>query len=49
MLSKKWTCEIHICVYVFAQIMYTFLGHYNLFQAIEKYATPKQTSNTLQK
>jgi len=22
--------------------MYTFLGYYNLFQAIEKYATPKQ-------
>jgi len=28
--------------------MYTFLGHYNLFQAIENYVTPEQTSNTLQ-
>jgi len=29
--------------------MYTFLGHYNLFQAIKNYVTPEQTSNTLQK
>jgi len=29
--------------------MYTFLGYYNLFQAIENYVTPEQTSNTLQK
>jgi len=29
--------------------MYTFLGHYNLFQAIENYGTPEQTANTLQK
>jgi len=29
--------------------MYTFLEHYNLFQAIENYVTPEQTSNTLQK
>ena len=29
--------------------MYTFFGHYNLFQAIENYVTPEQTSNTLQK
>jgi len=29
--------------------MYAFLGHYNLFQAIEKYVTPKQTLITLQK
>jgi len=29
--------------------MYTFLGDYNLFQAIENYVTPQQTSNTLQK
>jgi len=29
--------------------MYTFLGHYNLFQTIETYVTPEQTSNTLQK
>jgi len=29
--------------------MYTFLGYYNLFQAIENYVTPKQTSITLQK
>jgi len=29
--------------------MHTFLGHYNLFQAIENYVTPEQTSNTLQK
>jgi len=29
--------------------MYTFLEHHNLFQAIENYVTPEQTSNTLQK
>ena len=27
--------------------MYTFLEHHNLFQAIENYVTPEQTSNTL--
>jgi len=46
-------------VYVFAEIMYeimsltelyhAFLGHYNLFQAMEKYVTTEQTSDTLQK
>jgi len=46
-------------VYVFAEVMYeitsltdlyhAFLGHYNLFQTIEKYKTPEQTSQTLQK
>jgi len=29
--------------------MYTFLGHSNLFQTLENYVTPEQTSNTLQK
>jgi len=28
--------------------MYTFLEHRNLFQAIENYVTPEQTSITLQ-
>jgi len=36
-------------VHVFAETMCAFLGHYNLFQAIEKYETPEQTSETLQK
>jgi len=29
--------------------MYTFLEHSNLFQTLENYVTPEQTSNTLQK
>ena len=29
--------------------MYTFLEHYNLFQAKENYVMSEQTSNTLQK
>jgi len=32
-----------------ADLLYAFLGHYNLFQAIEKYVTPEQTLDTLQK
>ena len=49
---------MYLCTYVFTEIMYetsladlyhTFLGHYSLFQAIENYVTPEQTSNTLQK
>jgi len=45
-------------MYVFAENMYeitslrdiyhAFLGHYNLFQAIENYVTPEQTSDPLQ-
>ena len=57
--APKYTCEVYLRVYVFAEIMYeitsltdlhhAFLGHYNLFQTIEKYKTPEQTSQTLQK
>jgi len=32
-----------------ADLYHAFLGHYNLFQAIENYVTPEQTSNTLHK
>ena len=32
-----------------ADLYHVFLGHYNLFQAMENYITPEQTSNTLQK
>jgi len=52
-------CEIYIRAYVFTEIMYemmsladlyhAFSGHYNLFQAMENYVTPEQTSDTLQK
>jgi len=30
-----------------ADLYHAFLGRYNLFQAIENYVTPEQTSNTL--
>jgi len=32
-----------------ADLCHAFLGRYNLFQAIEKYETPEQTSANLQK
>jgi len=32
-----------------ADLYHAFLGHYNLFQAIENYVTPEETSNNLQK
>ena len=32
-----------------ADLYHAFLGHYNLFQAIEKHETPEQTSANLQK
>ena len=32
-----------------ADLYHAFLGHYNLFHAIENYVNPEQTSNTLQK
>jgi len=36
-------------VTLLADLYHAFLGHYNLFQTIEKYETPEQTSETLQK
>jgi len=32
-----------------ADLHHAFLGHYNLFQAIQSYVTPEQTSEILQK
>ena len=41
--------EIMYEVTSLADLYHAFLGHYKLFQAIEKYVTPEQTSETLQK